>query len=188
MNLRDETALTIGRCFFGLGVLGSGVLQLVIRDFVRLVPKLPAWVPASSLLAVVIGVVLVLAGLAILSERRARAAVAVVGALVLVMLVFLCLPELVVSPGLPRPYLRGFMWTKPFKALALVGGAALLAQRLPAGSEGHAGLVRAIGRLGPLGAAFFAAFLVLGGIQHFVYVDFVTELVPAFMPQRRFWA
>jgi uncharacterized membrane protein len=42
--------------------------------------------------------------------------------------------------------------------------------------------------LGPYGAAFLAAFLLICGIQHFVYVDFVTEMVPAFMPARRFWA
>jgi uncharacterized membrane protein YphA (DoxX/SURF4 family) len=42
-------------------------------------------------------------------------------------------------------------------------------------------------RLRPLGPLFFAAFLILGGIQHFVYVDFVMKLVPSWIPGSRYW-
>ena len=183
-----KAALAVGRWFFGVGVLSTGLLQLVTGAFVRIVPKLPAWVPAHSFWAYAIGVVLVVAGLALLSERTARVAGAVVGAMVLVMLVLLCLPELVVHPTLARPFLHGFMWTKPFKALALVGGAALVAHSVPGGTSMLAPLVRGAVRLAPLGALFLAAFLVVCGVQHFVYNDFVTAMVPAWVPGQRFWA
>jgi uncharacterized membrane protein len=168
----SDHATSVGRAFFGAGVMSSGILQLVTGDFVRLVPKLPAWVPAAQAWPYVFGAVLVATGLAILVGRMARPAAAAVGIMILLMVVFLSLPELVVTPGLDRPYLRGFMWTKPLKALALIGAAALLAQRLS-------------GRT--LGAALLAAFLIVCGVQHFVYRDFVTQLVPAWMPGRRFW-
>ena len=64
--------LNIGRIFFGLGVLGSGVLQIAIGGFVRLVPRLPSWVPAQPTLAYLIGAVLVALGLAILAGRMVR--------------------------------------------------------------------------------------------------------------------
>lgn len=39
----------------------------------------------------------------------------------------------------------------------------------------------------PLAPLFLGGFLILGGIQHFVYADFVTKLVPAWIPGARFW-
>ena len=183
-----KVALDTGRWFFGLAVLSSGLLQLVTGAFVRIVPKLPAWMPAHSAWAHAIGLVLVVSGLALLKERTARVGGAIVGAMTLVMLVLLCLTELVVHPTLARPFLHGFMWTKPFKALALVGGAALLVHSLPRGAAVFAPVVRGIARLGPLGAMFLALFLVICGLQHFVYLDFVTAMVPAWVPGQRFWA
>jgi uncharacterized membrane protein len=170
---KHDVGMSVGRVFFGVGVAASGFLQLVTGDFVRLVPKLPAWIPAPSIWPYLFGVILVVAGLAILADRRTRTAAAAVGALILLMVVFLCLPELVAAPGMERPYLRGFMWTKPFKALALGGTAFLLAQ----GPSGKAVI-----------AALLAAFLVVCGVQHFVYNDFVAQMVPSWMPGRRFWA
>jgi uncharacterized membrane protein len=184
----QKAGLAAGRWFFGVAVLSSGLLQLVTGAFVRIVPKLPAWMPAHPFWAYAIGLVLVIAGLALLSERTARIGGAIVGVLVLVMLVLLCLPELVVFPTLARPFLHGFMWTKPFKALALVGGAALLVHSLPGGRSVFAPLERGLTRLAPLGAAFLALFLVVCGLQHFVYLDFVTAMVPAWIPGQSFWA
>jgi uncharacterized membrane protein YphA (DoxX/SURF4 family) len=50
------------------------VLQLATGEFVRLVPRLPAWLPAQPAGAYAIGVVLVLLGVALLSGRVARTA------------------------------------------------------------------------------------------------------------------
>lgn len=84
---------------------------------------------------------------------------------------------MVANPDIDRPLLRGFMWTNPLKCLALIGGAALLV--------GRGGF---IGRLAPAGAVFLAVFLVVCGLQHFVYADFVVALVPSWIPPgQRFW-
>ena len=123
-------SFALGRSFLGAATLASGLLQLVIGDFVRLVPPLPAWVPAHSALAYVTGVVLVVLGLAILSGRGALEAAGILGALIVAMVVLLWVPALWVSPGIDRPWLRGFMWTNPLKALALVGGASILVGRI----------------------------------------------------------
>ena len=39
----------------------------------------------------------------------------------------------------------------------------------------------------PLGPLLLSGFMILGGIQHFVYIDFVAKLVPAWVPEPRFW-
>jgi uncharacterized membrane protein len=178
----------LGRSFFGLATTASGVLQLVTGDFVRLVPMWPAWLPARSGWAYVIGVVLVAAGLAILSGRMARTAAAVVAAMILVMVVLLYPPSMVANPLIDRPFLRGFMYTNPLKCLALVGGAALLVGRKPDEERMFPPLVRIIGRMEPWGAVFLAVFLIVCGLQHFAYGDFVLALVPHWIPPgQRFW-
>jgi uncharacterized membrane protein len=96
-------------------MVAFGIQQLMTAAFVRLVPPLPAWIPGHSFWAYLTGILLILAGVAIGTEQKARWAAAV---------------------------------------------------------------------LGPL---FLAGFLILGGIQHFVYADFVMKLVPSWIPSPRFW-
>jgi uncharacterized membrane protein len=177
----------LGRTFFGVATMASGVLQLVTGDFVRIVPKLPPWIPAHSTWAYLVGVVLVAIGIAILSGR-ARIAASLLAAMILADVLFLYMPQMVVNPVVDRPFLRGFMWTNPLKALALVGGTAILVWRSPDVSRGVSSLVRAVERWGPKGAMLLAIFLIVCGVQHFVYRDFVTAMVPAWIPPgQRFW-
>jgi len=178
--------VSLGRWFFGVAATASGVLQLVLADFVRLVPQPTVWAPAPPALAYLVGVVLLGTGLAIVAGRVARTAATVIGVMLLVV-VLLYLPPMVVNPVVDRPFLRGFMWTNLLKALALAGGAAMLAGWLPDHRPTVPAPVRAFGRLAPLGAAFVALFLVVCGLQHFVYSPFVTTLVPSWMPGRSFW-
>jgi len=121
MSNRLEGLDSLGRTFFGLATMASGVQQLVSGNFVRLVPRLPAWIPAPSAWPYAVGVVLVAAGLAILTGRMARTAAAIVAAMILVIVVVLYPPSMVANPLIDRPLLRGFMYTNPLKCLALVG-------------------------------------------------------------------
>lgn len=162
-----ERLPAVARMSFGLAVAGSGVMQVVNADFVRLVPTRPVWLPVQPAGAVVVGVVLLLIGARLLTGRRQRIAALALGALLLGVFL-LRVPEIVASPG------TGFVWTNPAKVLALLGGALLLA--------GETGRVR------PAAAVLFAVFLLICGVQHFVYADFVDTLVPAWIPPgQRFW-
>jgi uncharacterized membrane protein len=176
---------TLGRLFFALALVASGILQLATGEFVRLVPPLPAWVPGHSFLAYLVGVILILAGAAIGFGRGELGAAAVLGALLVVAILFLHIPKALTDP------MTGFLWTNPCKALALLGGVIVLANLVLANSLPEigvpSGLARLFRRLAPLGPLFFSAFLILGGIQHFVYVDFVVKLVPEWIPGSRYW-
>jgi uncharacterized membrane protein len=44
-----------------------------------------------------------------------------------------------------------------------------------------------LARFIPLGRFFLAAFLILCGIEHFIYVEFVKSLVPSWIPGDVFW-
>jgi uncharacterized membrane protein len=161
-------------------------LQLVTGEFVRLV-RWPAWLPGESVFVYLTGVVLVAIGLSILTDRQARAALSLLATLMLVHVFVLYPTQLLANPTVDRPLLRGFMWTNPLKSLGLVGGAALLASRLAQQPALLAPLVRGIGSLALYGAALFALFLFVAGLQHFAYSGFVTGMVPSWMPARSFW-
>lgn len=172
------TQSTLGRIFFAIALVASGIQQLATVSFVRLVPPLPAWIPAHSFWAYLVGAVLIGAGVAIGTGYRARWAAAVLGILLLLSILLLHLPLAATNP------LAGFMWTNPAKALAMLGGVLILAGALP---EEESDIARRFRKLMPLGPLFLAGFMILGGIQHFVYLDFVTKLVPAWIPSPRFW-
>jgi uncharacterized membrane protein YphA (DoxX/SURF4 family) len=175
---------TLGRTFYGLGVLGTGLLQIVIGAFARLVPA-PAWLPAQKPLAYLTGAVLVALGVGIVSGRLPRTAATVLGAMILAMVVFLW-PTTFFNPDIDRPLLRGFMYTNMFKMLALVGGAAMIADLWPDVMRGLPG--HGIARWQHLGPASLAVFLFVCGFQHFAYRAFVDGMVPAWVPpSQRFW-
>jgi uncharacterized membrane protein YphA (DoxX/SURF4 family) len=75
---------------------------------------------------------------------------------------------------LARPS-NGGAWTAAFEATAL-GGAAWALARRPESALATAGRLA------------FGAALVVFGVQHLVYRDFVAQLVPAWIPARLFWA
>jgi uncharacterized membrane protein len=167
-NGSDPLAFSLGTHCFALAAIGCGLRQAITGEFVRLVPKLPPWVPAQTTWARLLGGLLLAAGVAILIPRARRVGAATVAALIGVAILLLHVPNVVARPEL------GFVWTNPLKALTLLGGALLLAmwpQRLAERI--------AIGAL--------AAFLLLAGVQHFVYADFVHQLIPGWMPGGSAW-
>lgn len=172
----------LGRCFFGIAVAASGALQLVTGEFVRLVPIDAAGDGQSpSAWPYVTGVVLLAAGCAIAAERRARLAGGIVAALIAVSLTLAQIPRLLSDPWV------GFMWTNPLKAVALLGSGCLLVALLPGGG-GDPALVRStVERLQRLAPLPLALFLIVCGVQHFVYADFVDTLVPSWIPGQRLW-
>lgn len=172
------TKPSLGRLFFAAALVGSGIQQLFTGHFVRLVPPLPEWIPSPSFWAYLVGVVLILVGISLGARYKSPEAAAVVGALILLSFLCLQLPQALADP------LTGFKWTNPCKALALLGGVILLGAQ--SGSRGS-GLGRFFRRLRPLAPLLLAGFLILAGIQHFVYADFVARLVPSWFPQSHFW-
>jgi uncharacterized membrane protein len=178
--MSDAAANRIGRTFYGLAVLGTGLQQLAIAQFVRIVPRLPHWIPAQPLLARLGGILLVAIALALLTGKLARLAASILAVLLLAVLLFLYLPAIPTNP------LAGFMYTNPLKVLSLVGGLMLLVPLLP--QDPYSGGAKLLERMKPVAPWLLAAFLVVCGIQHFWYLDFVQTLIPDYIPSPRSWA
>jgi len=153
-----------GRYCLGAAVAASGLMQIINGGFVRLVPKLPEWVPAQSFGAVATGFALVLIGAAILTGYKTREATLGLAALLLVTFGFR-LPEFAANSA---------ALINPAKILALAGGAILVGGR---------------GEKWPwVAPVLFGIFFLLCGWAHFQYAGFVDTMVPAWIPpSQRFW-
>src|SRR5690349_1108103 len=151
---------TAGRMFYGIAIVAFGLLHIGYADFVtRIAPWWPAWIPGRPLWAYIIGALLIGAGGAILLNMRTATVATLLAAGLLLSFLLLGVPLMA------GDRLLGGAWTVAFKALALCGGALLIARKT-----------------GAVGAWFFAAFLTLCGIQHFIFIDFVATLVPSWIP------
>jgi len=176
MNAR----LQMGRIFYAIGMIAFGVQHLMYGAFItRVVPQLPAWIPGQKALAYLFGIVLVIAGGAILAQIRVREAALTLAAITAASTVLLYAPKL-----LANPY-QAPLITQMFKAVAFCGGALVLLMSATPGASRSGGT---IDRVLPIGRYLFASFLIVGGVQHFMYPTFVATLVPAWVPPSQlFW-
>lgn len=170
-----DNIVGIGRRFFAMALVAFGIQHLVYGDFVtRVVLSWPVWMPPSRPSAYAVGIALILSGIAIFFGRMTRAVGAVTATLMLASFVWFSLPRAMADCQWCG------QWTSALKTLAFGGGAMLVVATLPGTRRGR-GLIDATGRL------FFAVFLLLCGLQHFIWVNAVVGLVPSWIPFRLFW-
>ena len=163
----------IGRRMFALAFLGFGVLQFLYGDFVPgRPPAWPAQLPGGLIWAYATGACFIGAGAAIFVDRYTRAAAFLIAALIVMWAV-----TRNVSPALADPNF-GTAWTRLGKAIALTGGALIVAATADD---------RRSGMLMIAGSVAFGAFLIASGVQHFLFPDAVKLLVPAWIPGPRAW-
>ena len=175
MNAR----FAFGRIFYAVAVIAFGIQHLIHGAFVtRVVPSLPDWIPAHTVLAYLCGALLGAIGIALLARIRLRTAGLVLATLLTASVVLLYLPSLAANPYQPG------VITNTFKAIALCGGALVLINLECGGIR----TTSPIDRLLPCGRYLFASFLIVAGVQHFMYAPFVATLVPAWVPPSQlFW-
>jgi uncharacterized membrane protein YphA (DoxX/SURF4 family) len=172
--------VSIGRAFFAVALIGLGAEHFVFRDFVT--GRAPAWpesVPGGMLWAGLTGATFILIGIAVLSGKLARPAAVVASVLIFGWALLRHVPVLAAEP-----FLSG-AWTQAGKAWTFVGGALAVAATFPKIGVGPA----LFSRLVDVGSAAFVAgrvclglFLVLAGVQHFLFTEFVASLMPAWFP------
>jgi uncharacterized membrane protein YphA (DoxX/SURF4 family) len=183
----SERFISLGRLFFAIGLIAWGIQHLAAGDFVtRVVPSWPAWMPARTFWAYLIGVTLIAAGAAIILHVKSRAAALTFGVLAFLSFVLLHLPLVA------KDALWGGSWTSAGKALVMCGGAMCVAVSLAEGERDTPSKLLASARVRESlviwGRLCLGAFMILCGIQHFMYVEFVALFVPRWIPGAVFWA
>ena len=173
---------------FGVAIGALGVEHLVCANLAAqpfparfhaiVIPVIP-WIPAHPWLAYLTGAALLVAGLGILINAHARAGALIVGGILLGWDLILHVPRMVVVPE--NWGLRG----EVCEMLALASAAFVLAGTLPR-AEGSAG--RWDRALANIGRVLFGVAAVVFGVDHFLALELIASLVPAWMPGHVFLA
>jgi uncharacterized membrane protein len=172
--------VAIGRVLFAAGLIAIGVEHFIFRDFV--LGRAPAWLPSlpgQMVWATVSGILIVAAGIAIVTGKRTRVAMVLVALLVFVWAFLRHIPVVAADA------LLGGAWTRAGKALTFVGACLAIAATSPPEAGRPGPLLRLVNRSDEfvtVGRICLGLFLLLTGIQHFMFTEFVASLIPAWFP------
>lgn len=184
MTIAQDKIVRVGQLFFGLALIAFGIQQFLWGDFVPgRATAWPAGLPGRLGWAYLSGALFIVCGAAIIFGKKAREAAILSGTIIFVWALLRHIPELAANP-------HGIVLTNTGKALVLFGGAFAVAGSLP----GRAGLADVVSRFINsqnafiyLGRFCLGAFMILAGIQHFQFTQFVATLVPDWIPGHYFW-
>ncbi len=169
-----ENFTKAGRLFFAVALIGFGLVHFFTSNFPSALMPFPEF-PGRIAFVYGIGLFLILCGLSIITKIKSRQAMLALGFLFIPFLIvhFIHLFENLKNPG---------PWTAGGEVLALMGGAWIVTASFP--KEGDSALDKVI----PSGKYLFVALLVVVAVQHFMYAEFISFLIPEWMPARLFLA
>jgi uncharacterized membrane protein len=163
----------IGRILVTLSLVVFGVQHFIYGGFVATL--VPAFMPGRLFWAYFVGVAFFAAAAGILYHLLARAAATMLGVMFFLFVLLLHIPRIIGNST------NGNEWTSGFVALAMCGGAWILASAAPLEEREKADPFLGLGRY------FFALAFVAFGIQHFVYARYGAGLGPPWYLGRPVW-
>lgn len=179
-------SLQIGRTFYGVAIVVYGIQQIFYGNFRSV--QFPAWqshIPWLVMWAMVTGIGLVAAGFAIILNKKGRAVSLYLGGIFLFLFLFVHVPFEIFGEVNSSAHLA--LWTNALKGLALSGGAFVMAASFTGDISERSAVVRFLERFIPFGGIFFSFTMISFGIMHFMYGEFVSNLVPDWVPDHLFW-
>src|SRR5260370_20520971 len=117
------TSKSLGRIFVAISLVVFGVQHFIYGGFVATL--VPAFMPGRLFWAYFVGVAFVAAAIGILTRMLARPAATMLGVMFFLFVVLLHIPRIVGNSN------SGNEWTSGFVALAMCGGAWILASAAP---------------------------------------------------------
>jgi uncharacterized membrane protein len=169
-----------GRIIFAISMAALGVMCFIYKDFiVGRPPKWPAGININPALGYISGAVLIIAAIAVLINKKAGEAAMLIAVLILALSVCRHIPAFMSD------------WANAYKSMALFGGALIISasflneQATTASSRlANKDLVNG---LSITGCILIAAFFIVAAYAHFKYADFVSTLIPGYIPFHSFF-
>ena len=179
-NLPVNLLRDLGRVCFAVGIGAFGIQYLLYGRFVGGLAPVPPWAPGGSVLSYVVGIFLLAgaAGIALLWYPRLSALL--IGGFFLLCVLFLHAWHFraVVTEGTAR--------TRALEPLAIAAAAFILAGTFEtAAPESRPGALTSL--LIKSGRFVFAFTMVIFGLQHFEYAQFIAAIIPGWIPAHMFW-
>ncbi len=181
-----ETLVKAGRKAYGICLVALGIQGMFYADFDPVfLPDASSWLPFHVALAYLWSIMLIVTGLFIVMEKKSKEISLFLGGIFLTLFLFCQVPHLLFID--PNGKSLG-TWTKALKELAFAGGAFVIAGSYPRENvQSKSALTNLLIKLIPFGRVFFSITMIAFGIEHFLYGEFVKDLVPAWIPNHLFW-
>jgi uncharacterized membrane protein len=166
-----------GRFFYGLGIVGIGILHFFFKGFRPIIMPVPAEsVENISIIIYLVALYILISGILICIGKNVRNVSLALGVVFFIFLLF---------GHLPVRLKTGSPWIDAIKIFALSGGAFVMAKAFSTAKPNR--FFDKLYKIAPVGKYFFAVMLLLFGISHFVNAQGISRLVPKYIPLSLFW-
>jgi len=175
-----EKLINPSRIAFCIGLAGMVIPQFIYKEFG---PNfLPPWpgLRSVNVWSFVFSTVVLMACVAVIFQKYGRLASLLLGTLLLATYIIGYIPfELLLEPH--KNSLGS--WSDGLKEPALAGGALIIAGSFPVTwDKKKSFIVKLLKKLIPLGPLLFCTTIILFGIGHILYTNFISTLVPIWIP------
>jgi uncharacterized membrane protein len=173
-----------GRLCFAISMIAFGAFHFMMGDFITgRAPMWPEAIPGKLVWAYASGTLFTVTGLSILLNKKSTWIMIVLSAFMIFLWAFLRY-----VPILAANLQWGTELTCAGKALALFGGTFAVAASLQNGQGGKMfSMANQADSFMRMGSICLGTFMIIGGIEHFIFVDFVQMLMPSWIPGSLFW-
>jgi uncharacterized membrane protein YphA (DoxX/SURF4 family) len=169
--------------FYAIAIIGIGLQAFYYSDFAyMLIPPKHSAIPSLAILAYLFGTFLIVSGICIAFEKKAKPVSLLLGFILLLIFCFYFVPYLLFYD--PNNTIFG-EWENAEKELALSAGAFVIASGFSPDTEN--GFTNFLAKLIPLGTLFFSLCMICFGISHFLYPQDVADYMPKWIPYKLFW-
>jgi uncharacterized membrane protein YphA (DoxX/SURF4 family) len=170
-------------------IVGLAIQQIFYVTFRPVIlPPWPSSLPGYAIGVYLFSAYLIVTGIAIIIDKKARTASLILGGILLVLFLFCQIPyEIIADPNNKN---LG-TWTSALKELALSGGAFIVAGSFSIRRENgpqESSITSLLEKIIPFGSIFFSIMLICFGTDHFLFTKWIATLVPNWIPFHIFWA
>src|ERR1700744_4065095 len=171
--MNNNTWAAIGKVFFALAILCIGIVHLVTRNFpVGLLP-VPE-IPQRIIVVYISGIVLIVAGLLILSNKFTKIGAWLSLVLWIIALLAVHIPIVLASIK------NGSLWAGLFEIVMFIAGSMILLDASRT-SKKRSHLLTIIARY------IFALALLVFAYQHYIFAQFIAALITPWIPYKLFF-
>lgn len=171
-----------GPFIYATAIASFGLIQLVIQNFLTGLLPVPDGLPLRILWVYLSSVIWLIAAIGIFFRIKQQQSAVVAGTLFFLFALALHLPRVLFNLH------NGGDWTGFAETLALGSGAFLIAPLLYHGVAEKPRWDRMINTMNVISRYLLAASLVIFGILHVQYFDYILTLIPSWIPGPVFWS
>ena len=177
--MRNDWYIKAGKDFLAFSLLAIGSIHILTGNFPTGLLPVPESFPLRTIFVYVTGSAMIIAAVLLMLRRYAGAYIA--GITFLLLLASFHIPTLIKNPNDPNA------WTGTFEILSLFSGMLLLAGIFLPGELHKKWKIGNSAGLLMTGRYLFAVALVVFGVQHYIYKQFLLGLIPSWIPAKDFF-